>query len=263
MAKYRAELVMRESEIAIPCVSCTGLAKSFRQPGGRKLKLFGGLSLSLYPGELIGLSGASGAGKTTLGNILLGLDKPDEGNVFWSGKAISSLPSKTFKALRPRYQKIYQDPLTSFPPRRTVGESMKDLLFFRFGESSEASSRKIRDETLSLGLDTAFLERMPHQLSGGELQRFSLMRALLSEPIFILADEPTSRLDVSVQAKCARLIQKIARERKIGVLWISHDTELLDILCSRVMKLRLGKSQGMNGGMNDGMNGDRNGGIGN
>ncbi|MDR1622888.1 MAG: ATP-binding cassette domain-containing protein, partial [Synergistaceae bacterium] len=101
----------------------------------------------------------------------------------------------------------------------------------------EAALGKIQNETLSLGLDVAFLGRMPHQLSGGELQRFSLMRALLSEPIFILADEPTSRLDVSIQAKCGRLIQRVAREQKIGVLWISHDIELLNILCSRVIKL--------------------------
>jgi peptide/nickel transport system ATP-binding protein len=231
------ELGMRESEVMIPCVSCTGLAKSFRQPAGRELKLFGELSLSLYPGELLGLSGASGTGKTTLGNILLGLDRPDEGNVFWCGEAISSMSSKTFKSLRPRYQKIYQDPLTSFPPRMTIGESMKDLLFFRFKESPEAALGKIQNETLSLGLDVAFLGRMPHQLSGGELQRFSLMRALLSEPLFILADEPTSRLDVSIQAKCGRLIQRVTREQKIGVLWISHDIELLNILCSRVIKL--------------------------
>ncbi|MDR3230141.1 MAG: ATP-binding cassette domain-containing protein [Synergistaceae bacterium] len=201
-------------------------------------RLFEGMTLSLFPGEIAGLSGPSGAGKTTLGNILLGLARPDAGVVRWENENIVAMPRGRFKELRPRYQKIYQDPLDSFPPRQTIGEALRDLLFFRFGLSVEQAQEKIAEETRSVGLDMDLSERLPSQLSGGELQRFSLARVLLADPLFILADEPTSRLDISIQARTGRLIQRLAEKRGICVLWISHDLPLLKILCSRILNLR-------------------------
>ncbi|GHS95852.1 ABC transporter ATP-binding protein [Synergistales bacterium] len=214
-------------------LSAEGLSKSFSHGH----QLFENASFSLFPGEIVGLAGPSGSGKTTLGNVLLGLMRPNSGVVRWGGADIAAMSDAQFRELRPRYQKIYQDPLTSFPPRQTIGEAMRDLLFFRFGDTPECSTEKIVIETRSVGLNDSLLERLPSQLSGGELQRFSLARVLLADPMFILADEPTSRLDISVQAKTGRLIQKIAEERGICVLWISHDIPLLKILCSKIIDI--------------------------
>jgi ABC-type dipeptide/oligopeptide/nickel transport system ATPase subunit len=225
--------------MTVPCLSAEGISKTFRQPGKAKKMLFEDMRLSLFPGEIVGLSGPSGAGKTTLGNILLGLARPNSGVVRWENEDIASMSREQFRKLRPRYQKIYQDPLGSFSPRQTIEESLRDLLFFCFGLEAERAREKILEETCAVGLDTELLKRLPSQLSGGELQRFSLSRVLLARPLFILADEPTSRLDISIQARTGRLIQRLAGERKICVLWISHDIPLLKILCSRI--LRLGK----------------------
>ena len=215
------------------CISVTAVSKSFRH-AGKKLSLFENISLTILSGEIVGLFGPSGSGKSTLGNIMLGLIKPDTGSIFWSSENIAGMPRKRFKTLRPLYQKIYQDPLVSFPPRQTIREALRDLLFYRLGLNADQAEDKILYETRTVGLRPFLLERLPSQLSGGELQRFSLARTLLAEPLFIMADEPTSRLDVSVQARTSRLIQFVVRERKIGVLWISHDIPLLENLCSRI-----------------------------
>ncbi len=183
---------------------------------------------------MVGLSGPSGSGKSTLGNILLGLLCPSQGQVYWKDDPIfqgegKNLPrEKTVHLLRCKYQKIFQDPLASFCPKQTLGEALGDVVFYH-GLGNIPLDRHLE----RLGLDPDMLNRYPHQLSGGELQRMALIRVMLLKPSFIVADEPTSRLDLSVQAHIIRLIAGFSRSDGCAVLLISHDAELIQAVCDR------------------------------
>jgi ABC-type oligopeptide transport system ATPase subunit len=216
------------------------LSKDFLRKGGSRIALFSHLSVSFKKGEVVGLVGPSGKGKTTLGNILLGLTAPNNGKVLWEGQDIRTLPKTKKKDLRPYFQKIHQDPGASFPQNRLIKTIFED--FFRWGHHPAISSEKVWWDTLGEGMEKAslserLLHRYPCQLSGGELQRFALLRAMLFSPLFLVADEPTSRLDPSVQAKVARMLVEEAHAKGIAVLFISHDEVLLNALCSRIIRL--------------------------
>jgi len=220
------------------CIQAENLSKSFRRKGAPEQTLFSGLSLAVKPGEIIGLTGPSGSGKTTLGDILLGLKRPDRGTVCWNGNEISGAASNRRRALRPYFQKIYQDPPSSFPPHQTIEAALEDIVnISKPGSRQETSRQQILAAIYEVDLDQELLKRYPGQLSGGEVQRFALARVLLLQPFFLVADEPTSRLDVSVQARIVRLIMRLAQERRMGVLFISHDPALLRVACTRVITL--------------------------
>ena len=166
----------------------------FCWPGGwfrSSTPLFTNVNFSISPGEMVGLSGPSGSGKSTLGNILLGLLCPSQGQVYWKDDPIfqgegKNLPrEKTVHLLRCKYQKIFQDPLASFCPKQTLGEALGDVVFYH-GLKNIPLDRHLE----RLGLDPDMLNRYPHQLSGGELQRMALIRVMLLKPSFIVADEP-------------------------------------------------------------------------
>jgi len=220
------------------CIQAKNLSKSFCSKCGKKRTLFSCFSIKVKPGEIIGLYGPSGCGKTTLGDILLGLKCPDKGKIFWNGNDINGLDRNSRMALRPYFQKIYQDPPTSFPPHQTIEEALTDVV--KNNNSSgrkDIINRKILTAIRDVDLDKELLKRYPGQLSGGEIQRFALSRVLLLKPAFLVADEPTSRLDLSVQARIVRLIMRLAKERRMGVLFISHDPALLKIACKKVLSL--------------------------
>ena len=224
-----------------PPIEAVNISKSFFRKDGSQILLFRHLSLAIAPGEILGLMGASGRGKSSLGNLLLGLLSPEEGRVLWQGKNLKELPPKEYRRLRCRYQKVYQDPSSSFSPRHTLYHTFRD--FFRWGKPSGFSPRKEWEDSLRRGMEEAalsekLLQRYPWQLSGGELQRFALLRTLLFDPFFLVADEPTSRLDASVQARVARFLTDEARKRGLAVLFISHHQALLEVLCSRILHLR-------------------------
>jgi len=184
------------------CIQAENLSKSFYRKEGKKRTLFTGFSIEVKPGEIIGLSGPSGCGKTTLGDILLGLKRPDTGKVFWNGNGINGSDRNSRMALRPYFQKIYQDPPTSFPPHQTIEEALTDVVKNKNSIGrKDIINRQILAAIKDVDLDKELLKRYPGQLSGGEIQRFALSRVLLLKPIFLVADEPTSRLDFSVQAK--------------------------------------------------------------
>jgi peptide/nickel transport system ATP-binding protein len=220
------------------CIQAKNISKSFCRKGEKKRTLFSDFSLEIKPGEILGLSGPSGCGKTTLGDILLGLKCPDTGKVFWNGNGINGSGKTSPRALRPYFQKIYQDPPTSFPPHQTIKEALTDVV-----KNKNSIKRKdiinllISAAIKDVDLDKELLKRYPRQLSGGEIQRFALSRVLLLKPIFLVADEPTSRLDLSVQAKIVRLLMRLAKERRMGVLFISHDPTLLKVACKKVLSL--------------------------
>ncbi len=225
------------------CISADNLSKSFYSKNGKVKKLFSRFSIKIKPGEIIGLTGPSGCGKTTLGDILLGLKKPDAGKVNWNGKRVDKLDKKSHAFMRPYFQKIYQDPPSSFPFHQTIEQALLDVatLINSNGTGLKGTREVIYQQIYKVihrvDISKTLLNRYPGQLSGGEIQRFALSRALLLQPVFLVADEPTSRLDPSVQAQITRLLMEIAKESKMGILFISHDLELLKIACDKVLFL--------------------------
>jgi peptide/nickel transport system ATP-binding protein len=203
---------------------------SFRYPGHR-LDTLRGVNLSLNPGEIVGLSGLSGVGKSTLADLLLGLLPPTKGQVFWKGKNRAKINRRELRRQRPEYQKVFQDPIASFPPHQTTGQALRDLI------SCHRLVVDLDNALEPLGLDPDVLDRYPHQLSGGEMQRLAVVRIMLVQPACIVADEPTSMLDLSVQAEVIRLLEKLVHLHNWSLCLISHDEELLKIVCTRILRL--------------------------
>lgn len=188
--------------------------------GGQRL--FSGQNLAVHPGEIIGITGPSGCGKSTFGDILLGLLSPDEGKVR-RGEGQPAI----------KFQKLYQDPPSAFPQRITLRRAILDLV-----KLHGLDAQRIEPLMARLRLAPELLDRLPTEVSGGELQRFALLRALLLDPIFLFADEPTSRLDLITQQETIELLVELARERNCAVLIVSHDTELIRKVSDR--RIRFG-----------------------
>lgn len=199
-----------------PILLATGVGKT----RGGKL-LFSGQHLSLRPGEIVGITGPSGSGKSSLGDILLGLLKADAGQV-------TRLP----QAQPVRYQKLYQDPPSAFPQKVTLGDAIADLVRLH-----RLDGTRVQPLMERLRLSPVLLARLPTEVSGGELQRFALLRVLLLDPIFLFADEPTSRLDLITQQETIDLLTELARERNCAVLLVSHDAALIEKTCDRQVRI--------------------------
>ncbi|SHM96670.1 ABC transporter ATP-binding protein [Phytopseudomonas punonensis] len=184
--------------------------------------LFEGLSFDARPGEVVGVTGPSGCGKSTLGDVILGLMQARSGSV-----------GKQRNAPRVAFQKLYQDPVAAFPPTVTLGRCLADLVKLHRLDASRIDALLAR-----LRLDRGLLDRLPGNVSGGELQRFSLLRVLLLDPVFIFADEPSSRLDLITQQEMIELLVETARERRTAVLLVSHDEALIEAVADQ--RIRLG-----------------------
>ena len=199
-----------------PIVSATGLSKRFGERG-----LFDGLDIAVRRGEIVAIVGPSGCGKTTIGNILLGLVRPDSGEVQRSPGIAAT-----------RFQKLYQDPPAAFAPHQTLRQSFGDLLRLHClaWAQAEASMRRF-------GLGQELLDRRPGEVSGGELQRFAILRALLLDPVFLFADEATSRLDPVTQKEVFAILIEAVRERGLGLLMVTHEAALAEKIASRILKL--------------------------
>jgi peptide/nickel transport system ATP-binding protein len=199
-----------------------------------------GVSFYVHKGETFGIVGESGCGKSTLGRCILRLTEPTEGRIVFDGTEISSIDRESMRKVRPRMQMIFQDPDSSLNPRKTIGKSIAEPLRIK-GFEREVIERKVSELVRHVGLLPEHVDRYPHQLSGGQNQRAVLARAIALEPDFIVADEPTASLDVSVQAQILNLLKQLKKEYGLTMLFISHDLDLMKHMCDRIAVMYMGK----------------------
>ncbi|MDT5060161.1 MAG: oligopeptide transport system ATP-binding protein [Acidobacteriota bacterium] len=207
----------------------------------RVVKAVDGVTIDIYPGETLGLVGESGCGKSTLGRALLRLTEPTGGQVLFRGKDLAQLSQREMRDQRKFLQMIFQDPYASLNPRMTVGQIISEPIeTFKLARGREAEER-VYDLMETVGLNKRFIKRYPHEFSGGQRQRIGIARALAVDPDFIVADEPISALDVSIQAQIMNLMEKLQREKNLTYLFISHDLRAIRHVSDRVAVMYLGK----------------------
>ena len=222
------------------------LKKYFPIKGGFFSKTIGnvkavdGVSLEVRKGETLGIVGESGCGKSTTGRAILQLLKPTGGKVYFKDQDLSKLSKKEMRALRPKMQLIFQDPYSSLNPRMTVGQIIGEALI----DHKMATKENLREKVLEVmdlcGLAEYQIDRFPHEFSGGQRQRIGIARALALDPEFIVADEPVSALDVSIQAQIINLLFKQKKKKGFSYMFISHDLSVVEHLCQRVGVMYLG-----------------------
>lgn len=199
------------------------------------------VSISLGPGETLGIVGESGSGKSTLGKAILGLSPVVSGSIHWRGSDITSIPNRQRRMLSREIQAVFQDPYSTLNPQRTVGQSIIETL----AASGEEKSPEARSRAIAIlqqvGLDASAYDRYPRQFSGGQRQRIAIARAVLPAPTLIICDEVVSALDLSVQAQVINLLLDLQAERTLSYLFITHDLSVVRHLCQRTVVLEHGR----------------------
>ena len=231
---------LRDASEAI--VRVENLVVEFPAPGGKKVHAVSDVSFDVYPGETLGIVGESGCGKSTTGRAILALPKPTSGKVFFEGTDLTTISGEELRAVRTKLQVIFQDPISSLYPRRTITDLVTEPLAI-WGVGSEAD--RVERARLMLGevnmdYDTVSWRR-PYEFSIGQCQRISIARALMLNPKVIVCDEPVSALDVSVQAQILNLLEDMKRRYGLTLLFISHDLAVVKNVSDRVVVMFLGK----------------------
>ncbi len=200
-----------------------------------------GVSFTLQPGKSLGVVGESGSGKSTLARLVMALEAPSSGRVVLDGLDLHALPREALRLARSKLQMVFQDPYGSLDPRRTVAQTVAEPLAVLHG-ATRAEQRERAIEALdAVGLRAADLAKYPHEFSGGQRQRIAIARALITRPRLIVADEPVSALDVSVQAQVLNLMQDLQDRFGVTYLFISHDLAVVDLVCDEVIVLWQGR----------------------
>ncbi|MDR9853720.1 dipeptide ABC transporter ATP-binding protein [Paenibacillus sp. VCA1] len=229
-----------------PLIEVRNLKKYFPITGGvfqrtvGHVKAVDDVSFDIQRGESFGLVGESGCGKSTIGRTILRLHEKTAGEIKFKGQDLFGLPKNKLRELRPELQIVFQDPFSSLNPRIKVGEAIGEALL----EHGLIDRKKLKEkvvETLEIcGLASYHYDRFPHEFSGGQRQRIGIARALILNPDFIVADEPVSALDVSIQAQIINLLSDLQKERQLTYLFISHDLSVVEHLCDRIGVMYLG-----------------------
>ncbi len=217
------------------------VTKGYRDGKRSYVKAVNDLSLTIYKGETLGLVGESGCGKSTTGNLIVRLLETDEGQILWNGTDITKFSEKEFRPYRKEIQMVFQDPYSSINPKKKIGWLMEEPLVIHHKELTKAQRlEKVKEMMRIVGLDEAYLNHYPKEMSGGQRQRVSIALALMVDPSFIVADEPVSALDVSVQAQILNLLKKLQKEFSLTYLFISHDLNVVSWLSDRIGVMYLG-----------------------
>jgi len=223
-----------------PLLACVNATVVFGR-GAHTVRALDGVTLSVNAGEVVGLVGESGSGKSTLARALLGLQPLAGGEVRFDGRAVDAWMRKDPAGFRRRAQMIFQDPYGSLNPRQTIGAALAEVLqVHRLGGAADRP-RRVAELLRQVGLDPAYAPRYPHEFSGGQRQRIGIARALALEPAVLIADEPVSALDVSVQVQILNLLKDLQRERGLTLLFIAHDLAAVRYLCDRLYVLHRGR----------------------
>ncbi|MBN1902997.1 dipeptide ABC transporter ATP-binding protein [Candidatus Sumerlaeota bacterium] len=199
------------------------------------------VSLDIREGETLGLVGESGCGKSTLARTMILLEKPTSGNILFEGKDIASLSSKELFQVRRKIQMIFQDPYSSLNPRMTIGEIIRDPLIVHKTGSRKEQEEKVASLLIRVGLSPDMMDRYPHEFSGGQRQRIGIARALALDPQILIADEPVSSLDVSVQSQALNLLTELQKDMELTYLFISHDLSVVEYISDRIAVMYLGR----------------------
>ncbi|HEY6803675.1 MAG TPA: oligopeptide/dipeptide ABC transporter ATP-binding protein [Pyrinomonadaceae bacterium] len=224
----------------MPLISIRDLKVHFGTGPGA-VKAVDGVSLDIFPGETLGLVGESGCGKSTLGRAILRLTEITSGQVFFRNQDLARLSGRQLREQRRHLQIIFQDPYASLNPRMTVGQIVREPLE-TFGLARGAEAERRTQELLeTVGLSRRYIKRYPHEFSGGQRQRIGIARALAVDPDFIVADEPISALDVSIQAQILNLLEQLQRQKNLTYLFISHDLRAIRHVSDRAAVMYLGK----------------------
>jgi len=226
-----------------PLLQVRDLYKCYRGPRGTRVDAVAGVSFDIAAGETLGLVGESGCGKSSVGRSLMMLPPPDTGSVRLEDVELTGLRSDALRRMRPRFQMVFQDPVSSLNPRRSIGEAVAAPLALH-GQQLDRRAREARVDAMleSCGLEPAAVrQRLPHELSGGQCQRVSIARALVLEPRLLVCDEPVSSLDVSVQAQILNLLQDCRERFGLTMLFIAHDMAVVRHVSDRVAVMYLGR----------------------
>ena len=227
---------------AAPVLEITDLVIEYPKRGRiPAFRAVDGISLSIQPGEILGLVGESGSGKTTVGRAAIGLLPVHEGAIKILGNDIAGAKMRDLREIRKYTGIVFQDPASSLNPRLPIGESIGEPLFLANEAKGEELNKRVEDLLDSVELPRSYRNRYPHELSGGQKQRVGIARALALSPQLLIADEPTSALDVSVQARFLELLQELQDSLKFACLFITHDIGVVDILAHRIAVMQNGK----------------------
>jgi peptide/nickel transport system ATP-binding protein len=227
--------------VAAPLIEVSHLQKFFG-PATRPVRAVDDVSFVIHSGETLGLVGESGSGKSTIGRALLRLVDSTAGKVSYRGEELGTASASRMRALRSKLQMIFQDPYASLNPKMRVRDILGEALHTHaLARGKEATARRVTELLQLVGLQPEHAARFPHEFSGGQRQRIGVARALSVQPEFIVADEPLSALDVSIQAQVVNLLCDLRDQLSLTMLFISHDLDVVEYLCDRVVVLYLGR----------------------
>jgi oligopeptide transport system ATP-binding protein len=233
--------------VSEPLLQVKGLKKYFPITGGvfgkkvGEVKAVDDVTFTVYKGETLGIVGESGCGKSTTGRMLLRLIEPTEGSIVFEGKEVTKLSKSELRKMRRDMQMIFQDPFASLNPRHTVERILEEPLVVHGIGSKEERKKRVQEMLEVVGLGRYHTKRYPHQFSGGQRQRIGIARALMTNPKLIIADEPVSALDVSIQAQVLNLLEDLQKEFGLTYIFIAHDLGVVRHISDRVGVMYLGR----------------------
>lgn len=220
-----------------PLLRVENLHKHFTE-GRHTIHAVNGVTFDIYPGEAVGLVGESGCGKTTVARCILRLEEPTRGRIIFDGQDITELSAGKIRSLRRHFQMVFQDPNASLNPRMSVRRTLREPLQLHGLFQDE---KQLQEAIHRVNLELDHLKRYPHQLSGGQKQRVGIARAIMTHPRFVVLDEPTSSLDMSLRIHIIALLRRLQQELNMTYMFISHDLSTVRHLCNRVLVMYLGQ----------------------